>query len=59
MVYDLRYLLYAYSSYDSFFYSLIGCTAIAEQVQKMREAVKLLPPAHFNCLKFVIEHLKK
>lgn len=30
-----------------------------EMVQKLREAVKTLPAAHLNCLKFVIFHLNR
>jgi hypothetical protein len=31
----------------------------AEAVQKLKEAVKTLPVAHFNCLKFIIAHLNR
>ncbi|XP_017871240.1 PREDICTED: N-chimaerin isoform X1 [Drosophila arizonae] len=31
----------------------------AEQLQLMAEAVRRLPPAHFNCLQYMLEHLKR
>ena len=37
----------------------IGCKSVGEQVIQMREAMRQLPPAHFNCLKFMIEHLNR
>lgn len=36
-----------------------GCKSVGEQVLKMREAVKQLPPSHSNSLKYVIEHLNR
>ncbi|XP_055303296.1 beta-chimaerin [Sitodiplosis mosellana] len=50
--------LITYHAYPTFIQST-SCTSVGEQVIKMREAVKQLPPAHFNCLKFVIEHLNR
>ncbi|XP_012154605.1 beta-chimaerin [Ceratitis capitata] len=34
-------------------------TNAAEQLINMTEAAKCLPPAHYNCLKFMAEHLKR
>lgn len=31
----------------------------ADMIQKLREAVKILPPAHFHCLSFIIMHLNR
>lgn len=36
-----------------------GCKSVGEQVIEMREAMRQLPPAHYNCLKFMIEHLNR
>lgn len=36
-----------------------GLKSVGEQVLAIREAMKQLPPAHYNCLKFMIEHLNR
>lgn len=44
------------------FLSLSFCAGNAkqtEQLQLMAEAVRRLPPAHYNCLKYMLEHLKR
>lgn len=33
--------------------------SVGEQVIAIREALKKLPPAHYNSLKFMIEHLNR
>lgn len=38
---------------------LSGFNSVGEQVIAMRDSVKQLPQAHFNCLKYMIEHLNK
>lgn len=37
----------------------LGATDITEQIGLTYEAAKKLPPAHYNCLKFMCEHLKR
>lgn len=50
--------LVTFQAYPDFMKST-QCKSVGEQVIAMREALKLLPLAHFNCLKFMIEHLSR
>ncbi|EDW25263.1 GL16220, partial [Drosophila persimilis] len=36
-----------------------GTLKQAEQLQMMSEAVRRLPPAHYSCLQYMLEHLKR
>lgn len=40
-------------------FTFLGNSGQEEQIQQMKEAVKKLPLAHYNCLKFMMEHLKR
>ncbi|XP_062562656.1 N-chimaerin isoform X3 [Armigeres subalbatus] len=50
--------LITFHSYPAFMKSTVNKT-IGEQVQTLRDAIKLLPLAHFNCLKYILEHLNR
>lgn len=50
--------LITFHSYPAFMKSTVNKT-IGEQVQSLRDAIKLLPLAHFNCLKYILEHLNR
>lgn len=50
--------LVTYAAYGSFI-QCAGFKSVDDQVLAIRDAMKQLPPAHFNCLKFVIGHLNR
>lgn len=50
--------LITFQAYPAFMVST-RCKSVGEQVLAMREAIKQLPPAHFKCLQFMIEHLNR
>ena len=37
----------------------LECKSVGEQVISIRESMKFLPQAHYNCLKYIIEHLTR
>ncbi|XP_055545911.1 beta-chimaerin [Wyeomyia smithii] len=50
--------LITFNSHPSFMYSMTHKT-VGEQILSLREAIKQLPLAHFNCLKYILEHLHR
>ncbi|XP_055638603.1 N-chimaerin [Toxorhynchites rutilus septentrionalis] len=50
--------LITFHSYSKFMQSMAHKT-IGEQVISLRDAMKQLPQAHFNCLKYILEHLNR
>lgn len=50
--------LITFHSYPTFMQSMAS-KSLGEQVRLLREAIKLLPLAHFNCLKYILEHLNR
>lgn len=50
--------LITFQAYPSFMQAARSTNA-TEQISNMTEAAKRLPPAHYNCLKFMAEHLKR
>lgn len=50
--------LITYRAYPAFMESA-RLKDVKEQIQMMKDAAKELPPAHYNCLKFMAEHLKR
>ncbi|KAG4065850.1 hypothetical protein HA402_012528 [Bradysia odoriphaga] len=50
--------LVTFQAYPAFINST-RLNSVGEQVIAMRDAVKQLPQAHFNCLKYMIEHLNR
>ncbi|XP_058821068.1 beta-chimaerin [Topomyia yanbarensis] len=50
--------LVTFHAYPSFIQSMTY-KMVGEQVISLREAVKQLPVAHFNCLKYILQHLNR
>ncbi|XP_030379835.1 N-chimaerin [Scaptodrosophila lebanonensis] len=50
--------LITFQAYPSFMAAARN-VGLNEQLQLMAEAAKRLPPAHYNCLKYMLEHLKR
>jgi hypothetical protein len=44
---------------DPTFIRVMECKSIGEQIIAIREALKELPAAHLNCLKYILEHLHR
>lgn len=50
--------LITFHSYPTFMQSM-SHKSVGEQILSLREAIKQLPLAHFNCLKYILEHLNR
>lgn len=57
--FSLHFNRYQLFNSIAFQFTISGCKSVGEQVIQMREAMRQLPLAHFNCLKFMIEHLNR
>ena len=50
--------LITFQAYPTFM-KAVQCKSIGEQIIAIREALKELPVAHLNCLKYILEHLNR